>query len=474
MRGIITKNILNGQLRRGKNPSLRTVLARVCDPFHDEKRRQMYFNKSIAKIEYNSLNLPKKMQFKPGHIAEYAYDASGVKRKVTNYTAVAGLDVPMEEFSSVSISYASVSDYCGNAVYGGNGGYVSRLYTPEGYACREYVVSGNWIYYYTLKDHLGSVRSEFKGDGTNVGYTHYYPSGIEITDQPSMGTQSLQSQERYNSKEFQSMFGLNMNDYGARFYDGARMQWPTIDPLAEKYPNISPYVYCANNPMRYIDPNGEEVWSTDDPELIKQFFNSLGSGSDTHDFSAWAHESDESFLARYDDETGMLFTSSVSEVNGEITVTGRYFNANLTPVSYSGEGYPGAFVYKYGNETWSFLYSFMYEITPFSDLLGPIDPSRYGPWEVNSLGRITGLAQDLVIGYPPMGGIGGGRGGKFGGKTGRKANPDRVNAWKERETLLREQLRTAKTKAEKDAINKQIQHTITKQKTSEPHGRKGQ
>lgn len=35
--------------------------------------------------------------------------------------------------------------------------------------------------------------------------------------------------------------------------------WLSVDPLAEKYPSISPYAYCANNPILYIDPDGREI-----------------------------------------------------------------------------------------------------------------------------------------------------------------------------------------------------------------------
>ncbi len=193
-----------------------------------------------------------------GHILEYGYDALGVKRREYSQAAVAGIIVPMGEFTQVSMTpYPSQLDYCGNVIYGGMGGYAASLYTTEGYTRRSNIVSGNWEYYYTLKDHLGSVRSEFKVNGTTVtdiGYTHYYPSGIEITD-PGW-SQTLQSRERFNNKELLTAHGLNLLDYGARLYDGARGQWMTPDPLAEMYYSISPYAYCLNNPINRIDPDG--------------------------------------------------------------------------------------------------------------------------------------------------------------------------------------------------------------------------
>jgi hypothetical protein len=46
-------------------------------------------------------------------------------------------------------------------------------------------------------------------------------------------------------------------------YDPVLGRWMTTDPLAEKYYSISPYAYCANNPVKYIDPNGMDIWEFD-------------------------------------------------------------------------------------------------------------------------------------------------------------------------------------------------------------------
>jgi len=64
----------------------------------------------------------------------------------------------------------------------------------------------------------------------------------------------------YNGKEFQGEFSLNWNDYGARNYDASLGRWYVLDPSTEKYINWSPYNYSANNPVLFIDPNGEDIY----------------------------------------------------------------------------------------------------------------------------------------------------------------------------------------------------------------------
>jgi RHS repeat-associated protein len=61
---------------------------------------------------------------------------------------------------------------------------------------------------------------------------------------------------KYNGKELDQMHGLNLYDYSARNLAVDIPRFTTVDPLAEKYYSISPYVYCNNNPIKYIDPTG--------------------------------------------------------------------------------------------------------------------------------------------------------------------------------------------------------------------------
>jgi RHS repeat-associated protein len=62
-----------------------------------------------------------------------------------------------------------------------------------------------------------------------------------------------------NGKELDLMHGLNTYDYGARQHDPILARWDRIDPLCEKYYEVSPYNYCLNNPVMLVDPDGRVV-----------------------------------------------------------------------------------------------------------------------------------------------------------------------------------------------------------------------
>ncbi|SFG78211.1 RHS repeat-associated core domain-containing protein, partial [Prevotella sp. KH2C16] len=104
-----------------------------------------------------------------------------------------------------------------------------------------------------LRDHLGNNRLVVDEHGAIKQVNHYYPFGGLMGE-----SQNFTSTQRYkyNGKELNRMHGLDWYDYGARHFDASIGRWMCVDPLAEKYYPISPYVYCLDNPVRFIDEDG--------------------------------------------------------------------------------------------------------------------------------------------------------------------------------------------------------------------------
>ena len=162
--------------------------------------------------------MPLRIEHQDGHSADYVYDASGVKLQMKNNTV--GMALVTKDH----------------------------------------------------KDHLGNNRVVADKNGTVAQITNYYPFGMSHAEVPARNDQHKQPY-KFNGKELDRMFGLDTYDYSARMYSPSIGRFMTMDPLAEKYYSISPYAYCMNSPVRYIDPTGcDTVWVLD--QTIKPVSNS--------------------------------------------------------------------------------------------------------------------------------------------------------------------------------------------------------
>ena len=68
-------------------------------------------------------------------------------------------------------------------------------------------------------------------------------------------------------------FETGLSYFGSRYYSSDLSIWLSVDPMAAKYPSLSPYVYCADNPVRLVDPDGESVWIIGDDGRRYQYKN---------------------------------------------------------------------------------------------------------------------------------------------------------------------------------------------------------
>ena len=122
------------------------------------------------------------------------------------------------------------------------------------------------FYYHT--DHLGSTSYITDAKANVAQFDAYLPYGELLVDEHSS---SEEMPYKFNGKEFDEETGLYY--YGARYMNPVTSLWYGVDPLAEKYVSTGSYVYCIDNPIRLIDPDGRKVKA--DVNSQKNIYNIL-------------------------------------------------------------------------------------------------------------------------------------------------------------------------------------------------------
>ena len=194
-------------------------------------------NRGISGIVYDKLGHPTQVTFTSGNTISYVYAADGRKLRAVHRQGT---------YQPVTTDYAGPYEF--------TGGTISRVSFPGGY----YSYSPNgWTAHYYIQDYQGSNRKVVKAASTEVEQvTHYYPYGGVIGDiSTPEGTQKY----KFEGKELDRSFGLDNYDIHARNYYAMLPMLDRVDPLSEKYYGISPYVYCAGDPVNRGDYDGKDA-----------------------------------------------------------------------------------------------------------------------------------------------------------------------------------------------------------------------
>ena len=113
------------------------------------------------------------------------------------------------------------------------------------------VTSGTMERYFYHPDHLGSSSWVTDNAGKAIQHLHYLPFGEDWVEQR---TTSWCAPYTFSAKEKDVETGYSY--FGARYYDSGLSIWLSVDPMSDNTPFATPYAYCANNPLKFVDPTG--------------------------------------------------------------------------------------------------------------------------------------------------------------------------------------------------------------------------
>lgn len=212
---------------------------RLSNGTYDSKGRltSNTISQYVTSITYNPLDLPMQIVLSGNKSIENKYLADGSKLQ-------SRLCSPGDTLTKV---------YIGNLIL--HNGQLHTLLTENGYID---FTGSTPQYRYFIKDHLGNNRVVTDSFGNVLQRNNYDPYGNPLA------ASSEATPYQYGGKEKIWSATLDWYDYCARYYQPILGRFTTIDPMSEKYYSISPYAYCAGNPVNLVDLDGERpIYSTE-------------------------------------------------------------------------------------------------------------------------------------------------------------------------------------------------------------------
>ncbi|EAS20177.1 hypothetical protein BBFL7_02578 [Flavobacteria bacterium BBFL7] len=170
------------------------------------------------------------------------------------------------------------------------------------------------------------------------------PFGETMAEQTSISY--YQTEFKFNGKELDSETGMYY--YGARYYDPSLSIWMSVDPLAEQFPNFSPYNYTMNNPINMVDPDGRAPEVKDD--IIIHGINNVtltiptAGDEDFHVYTPMAISGESRQLnlgLENVDSDRFAIGYTVNATGSASTVLGAKGSAGITSVQFTDDTYMG-------------------------------------------------------------------------------------------------------------------------------------